>query len=99
MTRQPLRYLQLIRGSLVVTVRSSRQWGAVLLVATLGVLGIVANLLQLISAGGYWIWVTILSVPILGILVLAFAGPILRRNVRGTWLFESLRRTGLIDIE
>jgi hypothetical protein len=89
----------LIRGSLIVTASSSRQWGAVLLVATLGVLGIVANLLQLVSAGGYWVWVTILSVPILGLLILAFAGPVLRRNVRGTWLFESLRRTGLIDIE
>jgi hypothetical protein len=65
----------------------------------LGSLGITSNVLQLVSTGGYWVWLSALSVPAIAVLVLLFVSPILRRSVRGSWLFAALRRTGLIDVE
>jgi hypothetical protein len=38
-------------------------------------------------------------VVLLAFLILLFAGPILRRNIRGFWLFSALRRTALVDVE
>jgi hypothetical protein len=33
------------------------------------------------------------------LLVVLFVSPILRRNIRGAWLFSAIRRTGLVDVE
>jgi hypothetical protein len=78
---------------------SLKQRGAVLLAVGLAGLSIVADLLQLFSAGGRWIWLTVLSGAAVVLLLVLFVGPLLRRNIRGAWLFSAVRRTGLVDVE
>jgi hypothetical protein len=87
------------KSVLAAGLSSSRQRGAILLTIGLAVLSVTANLLQLLSAGGAWLWLTVASVLAVALLVLLLLSPILRRNIRGTWLFAALRRTGLIDVE
>ena len=73
--------------------------GAALLAVFLGALTIMADFLQVRSAGGLWVWLAFLTIIVTACLVLLFVGPILRNNIRGRWLFSSLRQTGLIDVE
>jgi hypothetical protein len=87
------------RARLVGFASTSRQRGAVLLAVGLGAYAIIADFLQIRSSGGYWAWLALFSILATALLVLLFVSPILRRNIRGAWLFSVLRRTGLIDVE
>jgi hypothetical protein len=78
---------------------SARQRGETLLLIGLAALGLVANILQLASSGGSWIWPPLVVFVLVILLVFLFASPIIRRTVRGTWLFSSIRRTALVDVE
>jgi hypothetical protein len=78
---------------------TSRQRGAVLLAVGVGAYAIISDFLQIRSSGGYWAWLALFSILAMALLILLFVSPILRKNIRGAWLFAVLRRTGLIDVE
>jgi hypothetical protein len=92
-------FVMRFRAGLSNVTSTSRQRGAVLLAIGLGAYAITADFLQIRSAGGYWAWLALFSLLATVLLVLLFVSPILRKNIRGTWLFAMLGRTGLIDIE
>lgn len=91
--------LRSARSTIVGVFAAARQGGAILLVVAVSALGLGADILQYLSSGNYWIWISFAAVAVLAFLILLFAGPILRRNVRGAWLFSALRRTALVDVE
>ncbi len=76
-----------------------RQTGATLWLVGVASLSLIANVLQVGSTGHSWIWLSIAVVAVLLLLTLVLASPILRRNQRRSWLFASLRRTALVDVE
>ena len=87
------------RSVMTAVLSSSRQRGAVLLVVALAALSVIADLLQLLSTGDRWIWLTVASAAAVALVVLLFVSPILRKNIRGAWLFSAIRHTGLVDVE
>ena len=78
---------------------AARQRGATLLFIGVAALGLVANIFQIASSGNSWIWLSLVVFAAVLLLVFLFASPVIRRNVRGAWLFASLRRTALVDVE
>ena len=72
---------------------------AVLLAACLAALSVLANVLQLAASGGLWAWVAVAAAAAITLLVLLSARPLLRKNIRGAWLFNVVRQSGLVDIE
>lgn len=89
-------FMHLRRAELISAWRSG---AAFLLPACLAVLGALASILQLISSGKVWTWIAIVFVGAVLLAIFLLARPLLRKTFRGSWLFQTVRQTGVIDIE
>jgi hypothetical protein len=89
--------LQRLRRLLSAPERRGRIGVATLVVVVLGALSITANVIQL--SGSVPGWSVVATVAILVVLVLLMGLPFLAKSFRGTWLFQVIRDTGLLDVE
>lgn len=76
-----------------------RNGAAFLLPACFAALGALASVLQLVSSGKFWTWIAIAFVGAVLLAIFLLARPLLRKTFRGSWLFQTVRQTGVIDIE
>jgi hypothetical protein len=72
---------------------------AVLLAVLIGIIGILASLVQLATLGGIWIVLAIVASAAILLLVFLGAQPLLRKNFRSVWMFRVVEQTGLLDVE
>jgi len=85
-------------------IRNASRWlsglragAATILVVIVATLSLVANIIQV--GDSIPAWAAIGTVAVIATLIYLLARPILQRNLRGVWLFNSVRLTGLVDVE
>ena len=71
--------------------------GVAAFILGLSALSVAADLVQISSVGNRWL--NIGSSVCVILLLILYVSPILRRGMRGEWLFVAIRRTGLTDVE
>jgi hypothetical protein len=80
-------------------ISAARSGGPFLLTACLALLSVLANILQVKSSGNVWTWIAIALAGAILLAVFLSARPLLHKTFRGIWLFQTVRQSGLIDVE